>query len=82
MAKILSESMNPIITRRDPWTTRSEHAEDVMAEFGQIFDYNLTVSLYIYGSLACLAVASAAATASCWTSTRNLVAMDCCNSAG
>jgi hypothetical protein len=32
-----------------------------MAEFGQIFDYNLTVSLYIYGSLTCLAVASAAA---------------------
>jgi hypothetical protein len=61
VAKILSEGMNPIITRRDPWTTRSEHAEDVMAEFGQIFDYNLTVSLYIYGSLACLAVASAAA---------------------
>jgi hypothetical protein len=32
-----------------------------MAEFGQIFDYNLSVTLYIYGSLVCLTVASAAA---------------------
>jgi hypothetical protein len=32
-----------------------------MAEFGQIFDYSLTVSLYVYGSLACLALASTAA---------------------
>ena len=32
-----------------------------MAEFGQIFDYDLTVTLYVYGSIACLAVASTVA---------------------
>jgi hypothetical protein len=32
-----------------------------MAEFGQIFDYNLTVTFYIYGSIACVAVASTVA---------------------
>jgi hypothetical protein len=53
--------MNPIPPQHDPQITGSQCEEDIMSEFGQIFDSNLTVALYIYGSLVFAVISSAAA---------------------